>query len=104
LSLADYISSLGAQGHELREDVTDIGTIRIPEEVNDDENHFTCSVEGCERTFRRPGDFRRHVVRHVPPKFKCIADDCYKLFYRKDKLHEHLEQDHEDVVARVDES
>ena len=61
-------------------------------------------VEGCERTFRRSGEIVGHVFRHVPPKFKCNADDCYKLFYRKDKLHEHLEQDYGDVVARVGES
>lgn len=45
--------------------------------------------EGCRQTFRRGGDFRRHMKKHQAHAFKCVAIECDKTFYRLDKLRDH---------------
>ena len=50
--------------------------------------------QGCRGTFRRPGDFRRHMRKHGQPRYKCLMFDCDKTFYRADKLRDHLRQGH----------
>jgi hypothetical protein len=57
------------------------------------QERLTCP-EGCPETFNRPGDFRRHMLKHGPPKFKCVDIDCKKTFYRMDKLRQHAKQGH----------
>jgi hypothetical protein len=57
------------------------------------QERLTC-LEGCSETFNRPGDFRRHMLKHAPPKFKCVDIDCKKTFYRMDKLRQHAKQGH----------
>lgn len=49
---------------------------------------------GCRGTFRRPGDFRRHMRKHEQPRYKCPMFDCDKTFYRADKMRDHLRQGH----------
>jgi hypothetical protein len=58
------------------------------------EERFSCTTEGCNKTFGRAGDWRRHMGKHTSPKFKCIMIDCDKTFYRKDKLKAHVRQGH----------
>jgi hypothetical protein len=55
-----------------------------------------CAANDCTKTFRRPGDMRRHMRKHDPAnsKFKCIVDDCDMRFYRLDKLRDHARQGH----------
>ncbi|KAF1850426.1 uncharacterized protein K460DRAFT_412133 [Cucurbitaria berberidis CBS 394.84] len=49
---------------------------------------------GCAGTFRRPGDYRRHMRKHASPRFKCMMYDCDKTFYRADKLRDHIKRGH----------
>jgi hypothetical protein len=57
------------------------------------QERFTCTA-GCNKTFGRAGDWRRHMGKHAPPKFNCIIIGCDKTFYRKDKLKAHVRQGH----------
>jgi hypothetical protein len=59
------------------------------------ETRIRCTANGCTRTFRRPGDFRRHLKKHQAPTLKCIAVDCDMKFYRMDKLRDHVRQGHQ---------
>jgi hypothetical protein len=62
------------------------------------ETRISCTVDGCTKTFRRPGDYRRHVRKHQDPILKCIVDDCDMKFYRLDKLRDHIRQGHKMVL------
>jgi hypothetical protein len=55
-----------------------------------------CSYPGCDRSYARPGDCRRHMLKHAagPSRFRCIFRDCDMGFQRGDKLREHLENGH----------
>jgi uncharacterized Zn-finger protein len=57
------------------------------------QERFTCTA-GCNKTFGRAGDWRRHMGKHASHKFRCIMIDCDKTFYRKDKLKAHVKQGH----------
>ncbi|KAF1940040.1 hypothetical protein EJ02DRAFT_456391 [Clathrospora elynae] len=52
--------------------------------------------KGCPQTFRRAGDYRRHMKKHTTPCYKCAVFDCDMTFYRADKLRDHLKQGHKD--------
>ena len=54
---------------------------------------FTCP-RGCRGSFRRPGDYRRHMRKHEKPRYKCAVIDCDRTFYRADKLRDHLKKAH----------
>jgi hypothetical protein len=58
-----------------------------------DQERFACTA-GCNKTFGRTGDWRRHMGKHALPKFQCIIIGCDKRFYRKDKLKAHVRQGH----------
>jgi hypothetical protein len=58
-----------------------------------DQERFACTA-GCNKTFGRAGDWRRHMGKHALPKFQCIIIGCDKRFYRKDKLKAHVRQGH----------
>ncbi|RAR09713.1 transcription factor c2h2 [Stemphylium lycopersici] len=62
------------------------------------EPRISCEFPGCTKTFRRPGDFRRHMRKHQPANLKCIVDDCDMKFYRLDKLRDHIRQGHKIVL------
>ncbi|CAN9370912.1 unnamed protein product [Alternaria alternata] len=62
------------------------------------ETRISCTVDGCTKTFRRPGDYRRHMRKHQDPILKCIVDDCDMKFYRLDKLRDHIRQGHKMVL------
>jgi uncharacterized Zn-finger protein len=65
--------------------------------VTADEILHHCT-KGCRATFRREGDFRRHMKsKHGPPRYRCIDVDCDKKFYRADKLRDHIRQGHKDL-------
>jgi hypothetical protein len=49
---------------------------------------------GCRGTFRRDGDYRRHMRKHVKPRYRCPVMDCDMTFYRADKMRDHLRQGH----------
>jgi len=53
-----------------------------------------CTFPGCNKTFRRVGDRRRHEGKHQARAYKCIDADCQKRFYRLDKVRDHLRQGH----------
>jgi hypothetical protein len=57
------------------------------------QQRLTCP-QGCTKTFGRPGDFRRHMLKHGPPKFKCVVLECERTFHRADKLRQHIKQGH----------
>ena len=54
---------------------------------------LTCPV-GCDATFSRPGEYRRHMRKHGPRSFPCTQPGCTMAFYRKDKRRDHLRQFH----------
>ncbi|CAN9449977.1 unnamed protein product [Alternaria alternata] len=62
------------------------------------ETRISCTVDGCTKTFHRPGDYRRHMRKHQDPILKCIVDDCDMKFYRLDKLRDHIRQGHKMVL------
>jgi hypothetical protein len=62
------------------------------------ETRIRCTVSGCTKTFRRPGDHRRHMRKHQDPELKCIVNDCDMKFYRLDKLRDHIRQGHKMVL------
>ncbi|KAF7679265.1 hypothetical protein GT037_003013 [Alternaria burnsii] len=62
------------------------------------ETRISCTVDGCTKTFRRAGDYRRHMRKHQDPILKCIVDDCDMKFYRLDKLRDHIRQGHKMVL------
>jgi len=49
---------------------------------------------GCPSTFGRPGEYRRHMKKHNGPFFPCTRPHCGRMFYRQDKLNDHLNQGH----------
>ncbi|RYN27488.1 hypothetical protein AA0114_g12549 [Alternaria tenuissima] len=49
---------------------------------------------GCTSTFRRREDYRRHMKKHTGPFFPCTYPNCSKMFYRQDKLRDHLAKGH----------
>lgn len=59
------------------------------------EGRIPCRHEGCFSTFKRPGDFRRHMKSHKPGAYvKCIMSGCDMSFPRLDKLNDHLKRGH----------
>ena len=54
-------------------------------------NRLHCPL-GCRATFGRPGDYRRHMRKHEPPRYKCMVMECDKTFTRADKLRDHMRQ------------
>ncbi|OWY45740.1 hypothetical protein AALT_g10284 [Alternaria alternata] len=49
---------------------------------------------GCTGTFRRREEYRRHMKKHTGPFFPCTYPNCSKMFYRQDKLRDHLAKGH----------
>ncbi|KAF7671132.1 hypothetical protein GT037_010693 [Alternaria burnsii] len=49
---------------------------------------------GCTGMFRRRVEYRRHMKKHTGPFFPCTHPDCSKMFYRQDKLRDHLAKGH----------
>ena len=58
------------------------------------EPRITCNVDGCNRSYRRVGDCRRHMRKHQPPNLRCVVGDCDMKFARMDKLRDHVRQGH----------
>jgi hypothetical protein len=64
-------------------------------------NHrYFCTHEGCDKTFRRYGDLRRHFRKHFicSRAFHCHHLGCHRNgdngFYRKDKFVDHQRKKH----------
>ena len=55
---------------------------------------FFCSELGCNATYLRVGDCRRHLKKHNGPFFPCTERGCPMEFYRHDKLRAHMKQGH----------
>jgi hypothetical protein len=49
---------------------------------------------GCQVTFGRPSEYRRHLNKHTGRTHPCTEPGCSKSFYRRDKLRDHLRQRH----------
>ncbi|KAI4926920.1 uncharacterized protein J4E92_006081 [Alternaria infectoria] len=49
---------------------------------------------GCAGTFGRPGEYNRHMKKHNGPFFPCTQPSCGMIFYRRDKLRDHLARGH----------
>lgn len=56
---------------------------------------FRCTAAGCNMRFSRQGDLNRHSKKHRPGEHPCIYPGCGKVFYRKDKLRQHWEKEHQ---------
>ena len=59
------------------------------------ERHI-CNVPGCEKTFGRPAEFRRHkqTVHGKKNKFRCMVESCDYTYPRLDKVREHMRRVH----------
>jgi uncharacterized C2H2 Zn-finger protein len=55
---------------------------------------------GCQSTFGRPSEYRRHMTKHQGRAFNCTQPSCIKSFHRRDKLRDHLRQAHKITQAR----
>jgi hypothetical protein len=67
--------------------------------VNNHNQHITAPAfrqcpHGCTDTFGRPGEYRRHMKKHNGPFFPCTHPYCGRMFYRQDKLRDHLNKGH----------
>jgi hypothetical protein len=62
---------------------------------------ITCSFVGCNKSYVRAGDCRRHMLKHGPPKFKCAVFDCNLIFHRADKWSNHMKQGHK-IKSRLE--
>jgi hypothetical protein len=83
-----FTANLGPQQPTLALPVTNaIFAPPLPEE------YHRCPL-GCANTFRRDGDFRRHMKMHGPPKFRCVFTHCDRTFHRKDKALDHAKKGH----------
>lgn len=49
---------------------------------------------GCPATFGRGGEYRRHMMIHERPRYRCPMVDCPKTFTRADKLRDHAKRGH----------
>ena len=49
---------------------------------------------GCPTTFGRGGEYRRHMMMHERPRYRCPVIDCPKTFSRADKLRDHAKKGH----------
>jgi len=49
---------------------------------------------GCAATFGRGGEYRRHMMKHDRPRYRCPMVDCTKTFSRADKLRDHAKKGH----------
>jgi hypothetical protein len=63
------------------------------------DGRFFCSEIGCDASYLRAGDCRRHMRKHEKPRFKCPAMDCDKTFYRADKMRDHIRQGHKGLFV-----
>ncbi|KAF2818878.1 hypothetical protein CC86DRAFT_375520 [Ophiobolus disseminans] len=52
----------------------------------------------CQKTFKRAGDYRRHMRSYAAPQFHCFVQGCTKAFTRKDKRRDHMRQGHKLAV------
>jgi hypothetical protein len=55
---------------------------------------YFCSQLGCDATYSRISDCRRHLKKHNGPFFRCKQRGCGMEFYRFDKLRAHMQQGH----------
>jgi len=67
--------------------------------VNNQVQHFAGTATpqcpyGCTKTFGRPGEYRRHMKKHNGPFVPCTQPSCGMMFYRRDKLRDHLAKGH----------
>ncbi|KAI4651081.1 uncharacterized protein J4E79_009277 [Alternaria viburni] len=56
-------------------------------------NRIHCP-HGCPATFGRGGEYRRHMMNHERPRYRCPMVDCPKTFSRADKLRDHAKKGH----------
>ena len=52
-----------------------------------------CTHDGCDKTFRRPCDYRKHEKTHTRP-FACSYHDCDKRFCSDKDLERHVKETH----------
>ena len=58
------------------------------------EPRINCSALGCNKSYRRAGDCRRHMRKHQAPNLRCVVEGCNMKFDRMDKLRDHVRQGH----------
>jgi len=59
------------------------------------EDRYICLFPGCELTFRRVADLKRHGLKHISLAFPCPILGCgFRSFTRRDKLLDHARRVH----------
>jgi hypothetical protein len=66
--------------------------VDVPQSIR--QARVVCSHLGCNKSYLRAGDCRRHMRDHGPPRFPCTEVGCGMQFRRRDKLCQHLRQRH----------
>ena len=56
-------------------------------------DHLRCP-HGCQATFGRGGEYRRHMMIHERLRYRCPMVDCPRTFSRADKLRDHAKRGH----------
>ena len=58
-------------------------------------SRHACNEPGCERTFGRSAEFRRHKkTAHGGERFRCMVESCDYSYGRLDKVREHMARMH----------
>ncbi|KAJ4353644.1 uncharacterized protein N0V89_005374 [Didymosphaeria variabile] len=69
-----------------------------PQPATPNTNVHRCDVPGCNATFGRPAEFRRHKrtvhKRLGAPEFQCMVQSCSYTYPRLDKVREHMRRVH----------
>jgi hypothetical protein len=87
---ANYSSMVGSQV-VAQQDAT-------PEGSQSSRPRVSCTQPGCDKTFGRPQDFRRHLkTKHAPQDascYQCMVCGCDYSYPRIDKVREHMQNMH----------
>lgn len=53
---------------------------------------------GCSATFGRHADYRRHMLKHEKPRYRCPMIECGRTFHRVDKMRDHVKRGHKSNI------
>lgn len=88
-------------------DIAPFAIDTAPQPRKQRKQRFVCDLPGCETTFGRAAESRRHMrtihKRHETTGFQCMVNSCSYKSPRQDKVREHMKRMHE-ICLRVEKS